>query len=157
MEANAMKIRQMKDTLSPGDYEALADLRYQLRKFTEFSTSVAQKAGVPPQQHQALLAIKGLAPGREMTVGMLADRLLIAPHTATELVDRLVEAGYVERSARAFDHRRRTMKLSAKADGLLDDLTAAHLHEIREMAPELMLALRILQDRRKMEQAAWMQ
>ena len=43
------------------DYAALAQFRYQLRTFLAFSEAAAQSAGLTPQQHQALLAIKGLA------------------------------------------------------------------------------------------------
>jgi DNA-binding MarR family transcriptional regulator len=145
-----------KDTLSPGDYEALANLRYTLRKFTEFSTAEVMKLGITAQQHQALLAIKGLPPAKEMTVGMLADRLLIAPQSATELVSRLVEGAYLERTTSHSDGRRQVIKLLGKAERVLERLSGAHLREIREMAPELMQALRILQDRRKLEQIAWM-
>ncbi|MGO4568898.1 MarR family winged helix-turn-helix transcriptional regulator [Rhizobium sp. 2YAF20] len=145
-----------KDALSPGDYEALANLRYALRKFTEFSTAEVMKLDITPQQHQALLAIKGLPAEKQMTVGMLADRLLIAPHSATELVNRLADAGYVERTTSHSDGRRQVVKLLAKAERVLERLSGAHLHEIREMAPELMQALHLLQDRRKLEQIAWM-
>jgi DNA-binding MarR family transcriptional regulator len=151
-----MVAKVRKDALSPGDYEALANLRYTLRRFTEFSTAEVSKLGITPQQHQALLAIKGLPPEKEMTVGMLADRLLIAPQSATELVNRLVDGAYVERSANLSDGRRQVVRLMAKAERVLERLSGAHLHEIREMAPELMQALRILQDRRKLEQIAWM-
>jgi DNA-binding MarR family transcriptional regulator len=144
------------DALSPGDYEALANLRHALRKFTEFSTAEVLKLGITPQQHQALLAIKGLPAEKEMTVGMLADRLLIAPHSATELVNRLADAGYVARTLSGSDGRRQVVSLMEKAERILERLSGAHLHEIREMAPELMQALRILQDRRRLEQIAWM-
>jgi hypothetical protein len=43
-----------------------------------------------------------------------------------------------------------------KAEHILTRLTGAHLHEIREMAPELMQALHLLQDRRRLEKIAWM-
>jgi DNA-binding MarR family transcriptional regulator len=151
-----MVAKVRKDALAPGDYEALANLRYALRKFTEFSTAEVLKLGITPQQHQALLAIKGLPAEKEMTVGMLADRLLIAPHSATELVNRLADAGYVKRTSSGSDGRRQVVRLMEKAERVLERLSGAHLHEIREMAPELMQALRILQDRRRLEQIAWM-
>ena len=59
-------VQSSDETLSQADYEALATLRYTLRKFTDFSTSAAQEAGLPPQQHQALLAIKGNRLGEAM-------------------------------------------------------------------------------------------
>lgn len=144
------------ELLSPGDYEALANLRYELRRFTDFSSYEVQKLSLTPQQHQALLAIKGLPRSQRMSIGMLADRLLVAPQTATGLVDRLEEEGLVERQAVKSDGRKQTLALTAKAEKILEGLSGVHLHEIREMAPKLMLALRALQDRRKLEKIAWM-
>jgi len=51
------------DHLGEGDYEALANLRYSIRRFRQFSAKEADKLGLSPQQHQALLAIKGLPRG----------------------------------------------------------------------------------------------
>lgn len=132
-------------TLSQADYEALATLRYTLRRFMDFSTSAAQSAGVPPQQHQALLAIKGHPGGGPMTIGMLAERLMIVPHAATELVGRLVEAGYVARQIDPGDKRRQVLHLTEKSEEVLVRLSAIHLREIRELAPDLIEILARLQ------------
>ena len=71
------------------DYEALAAFRHALREFLDFSQEAARRAGLTPQQHQALLAIKGY-PGREVvTVSELAERLLLRHHSAVGLLDRL--------------------------------------------------------------------
>lgn len=138
--------KRPKVQLTQADYEALAALRYALRKFMDFSTSAAQEEGLPPQQHQALLAIKGLPEGEVMTVGMLAERLLIAPHTATELVGRLIASAYVQRETDSEDRRRQTLKLTRKAEDILLRLSAIHLHEVREMAPRLIEILSRLRD-----------
>ena len=131
-----------KDRLSDADYEALSNLRYTLRRFMDFSTSAAQQEGLPAQQHQALLAIRGYRGEEAMSVGKLAERLIIAPHSATELVGRLVVAGYVTRHVDPADRRRQTLALTDKADTVLEQLTAIHLTEIREMAPRLIDILR---------------
>lgn len=135
----------MKDDLTDADYEALSNLRYTLRSFMDFSASAAQQEGLPAQQHQALLAIRGHRGVETMTVGALAERLLIAPHSATELVGRLAAAGYVSRHADPADKRRQTLALTEKADSVLNRLTATHLTEIRELAPQLIDILRGLQ------------
>ncbi|MBB3611196.1 helix-turn-helix domain-containing protein [Rhizobium sp. BK602] len=135
----------MEETLSQADYEALATLRHTLRKFMDFSTSAAHGEGLPPQQHQALLAIKGNRQGSAMTIGMLAERLLIAPHTATELVGRLTESGYVTRHPDPVDKRRQTLQLTERSEEVLRRLSAIHLREIRDMAPELIDILKHLQ------------
>jgi len=139
-------LRTPGERLTDADYEALSNLRYTLRRFMDFSTSAAQEEGLPTQQHQALLSIKGHRGEDSMTIGMLADRLLIAPHSATELVGRLVTAGYVSRRTDPNDKRRQTLELTDKAERVLKRLTAIHLTEIREMAPQLIDILRKLQD-----------
>src|ERR1035437_2588779 len=76
--------------LSKAQYETLAAFRYALRQFLHFSEKAAKNAGITPQRHQALLAIKGL-PGRDrVTVGELAERLQLRHHSAVGLIDRLV-------------------------------------------------------------------
>jgi DNA-binding MarR family transcriptional regulator len=131
------------DDLSQDDYEALANLRYLIRRFTSFSASAAERAGLPPQQHQALLAIVGNDAGRPITIGALAERLLIAPHSATELVSRLSRANLVRRVEDPADRRRQMISVTPIARRLLSTLSAAHVAELRVLAPEL---TRLLQD-----------
>lgn len=135
------------DVLTQADYEALANLRYTLRRFVAFSASAAQAAGLPPQQHQTLLAIKGNPSGQVMTVGTLAERLLVTPQTATELVGRLAEAGLVTRATDLKDRRRLMLSLTPKAEDILSSLSLIHLREIREIAPIFVDALGTLQRR----------
>jgi DNA-binding MarR family transcriptional regulator len=141
--------------LSETEYEALANLRYRIRKFRQFSGKAAEKLGLTRQQHQALLTIKGLGAGGRMSLSALADRLFLSPPEAAELAASLQEAGHVTIEAK--QKRRPVVLLTAQAEELLRRPTSAHLYEIREMAPELMQALRMLQDHRQMEVAAWMQ
>ena len=136
--------RNEPERLSQADYEILSRFRFALRQFTAFSSRAAQAAGLPPQQHQALLTIKGHAGAAPMTVGLLAEQLLIAPQTATELVNRLAEADLVARVTDVEDRRRHTLALTDKAEALLGSLTLAHLREIRQLAPALIELLQTL-------------
>src|SRR6201995_5691631 len=91
--------------LRKSQYEALAAFRYTLRKFIHFSETAAQAAGVTPQQHQALLAIKGF-PGRDqVSVGELAERLQLRHHSVVGLIDRLVAENLVARVRSQADRR----------------------------------------------------
>ncbi|EHK67634.1 MarR family winged helix-turn-helix transcriptional regulator [Achromobacter arsenitoxydans] len=136
--------------LSPADYELLADFRYALRKFAAFSEGAAAELDLMPQQHQALLAIKGArkgVPGRRgLYVGEIADRLLIRPHTAAELVGRLARLDLVSREADPEDGRRVEVVLTPKAERLLEDLSASHLEELHAMRPLLTRLLARLGD-----------
>ncbi|QKH39042.1 winged helix-turn-helix transcriptional regulator [Achromobacter pestifer] len=127
--------------LTSTDYELLADFRYALRRFAAFSENAAAGLDLMPQQHQALLAIKGTrknAPGRRgLYVGEIAERLLIRPHTAAELVGRLARLDLVSREADPEDGRRVEVVLTARAERMLEDLSASHLEELRAMRPLL--------------------
>ncbi|MGO4402415.1 MarR family winged helix-turn-helix transcriptional regulator [Achromobacter sp. PAB15] len=128
-------------TLSPADYELLADFRYALRTFAAFSEGAAAEFDLTPQQHQTLLAIKGTRkhpPGRRgLYVGEIAERLLIRPHTAAELVGRLARLELVSREDDAEDGRRVEVVLTPKAERVLEGLSASHLEELRGMRPLL--------------------
>lgn len=127
--------------LSQEQYAALAEFRYRLRRFLAFSEAAAGRAGIPPQQHQALLALAGHAGRAPPTVGLLAEQLLIAPHTAAELVARMVVGGLLTKGRAAEDRRRSALALTPRAETLLRDLTAAHLEELRGLVPALSGAL----------------
>ncbi len=125
--------------LTGADYAAIAAFRYRLRRFLAFSEAAAAAAGLPAQQHQALLAIAGH--GGALGVGALAEQLLIAPHSATELAARMVEAGLVAKAPAPGDRRRVDLVLAPKGEALLEQLTSAHLEELRVLKPALLAAL----------------
>src|SRR5438105_2674977 len=76
------------------DYEALAIFRAALRKFLIFAESSAQASGISSQAYQVLLAIRGRSP-QSISIGELADSLLIKHHSAVGLANRLQAQGLV--------------------------------------------------------------
>jgi DNA-binding MarR family transcriptional regulator len=132
--------------MGKGDYQLLADFRHLLRQFLSFSEEAATQAGLAPQQHQALLAIKGA--GGAMSIGDLAQRLLIRPHSAVGLVDRLVEAKLLKRDADKLDRRRVLLTLTPKANGVIETLTTTHREELGRIAPVLKSLLGGLDDQK---------
>ena len=122
---------RMNKPLTDADYRALAEFRYQLRQFALFSEKAARKAGLQPRHHQALLAIKGFP---QATIGELAGRLGIKPHSAAGLVDRLVAAKLVRRSSDALDRRRIHLSLTDSAEKRLEALTLVHRDELKRLA-----------------------
>jgi DNA-binding MarR family transcriptional regulator len=118
-------------------YAALAQFRLQVRTFLAFSETAAQRAGLTPQQHQALLAIKGFAGRDAASVGDVARFLLIRHHTAVGLVDRISKLGLIKRVADPQDARRVLVKLTAKGEQKLRALSRIHLQELRAASPAL--------------------
>lgn len=133
--------------VSIAEYRALAEVRYRIRRFLNFSESAAREAGLEPQQHQLLLAIHGLPEGEEPTIGRIAERLQIAHNSAVELVRRAVERGLVEKRTRADDRRAVLVAVTESGAALLESLARAHRTELRGVAPDLLEAMQILVER----------
>jgi len=127
----------MTRSMSQADYEALGAFRYALRQFLHFSETAAQAAGLTPQQHQALLAIKGFPGGAQVTIGELAERLQIRHHSAVGLVDRLAAQKLVVREAAQTDRRQVCVALTEHGEQLLESLSVAHREELRRIGPNL--------------------
>jgi DNA-binding MarR family transcriptional regulator len=118
-------------------YETLAAFRYALRRFIRFSEEAAQAAGITPQQHQALLAIKGF-PGRDkVTVGELAERLQLRHHSAVGLIDRLAAEDLVVRLPSAEDRRQVLIQLTGRSEAILEKLAAIHHKQLKRIGPEI--------------------
>jgi DNA-binding MarR family transcriptional regulator len=123
------------------DYQALADFRFEIRCFLNFSERLVHAAGIEPQQHQALLAIKGLPAHRVATIGVLAERLLIQHHSAVELVNRLEAKSLLRRARGLADRREVVLTLSRRGEALLKKLTHPHHAELQSARPKLLAAL----------------
>jgi DNA-binding MarR family transcriptional regulator len=126
---------EIKSKPQAADYQALASFRFALRTFLEFSGSAAKGVGLTPQQHQAMLSVIGAPNGQAVTIGFLAERMLLKHHSTVELVDRLVELDLVSRQPDAADRRRVLLSLTTKGKRLLTRLSAAHLEELQRIRP----------------------
>jgi DNA-binding MarR family transcriptional regulator len=126
------------------EYQTLAALRYRLRQFLRFSEEAARACGLTPQQHQALLAIKGFPRRDHVTIGELAERLQIRHHSAVGLADRLAANHLVRRRPDPSDRRRANLALSAHGEKVLENLSAAHREQLRRIGPEIEILLRRL-------------
>jgi DNA-binding MarR family transcriptional regulator len=130
--------------LGDDEYRALAAFRYQIRRFLHFSEEAVRAAGVEPQQHQALLVLRGLPPGAKPTIGAVAERLQIRHHSAVELVNRLVERGLIERHRDDDDRRQVLLSLTRRGRAVLRALSLPHREELRAAAPALAASLAAL-------------
>jgi DNA-binding MarR family transcriptional regulator len=128
--------------LTTEDYRALAEFRYQIRRFLQFSAEAARAHGIEPQQHQLLLAVKGLDESVRPTIRELAARLQIQHHSAVELVDRMAEHGAVRREHDGLDKREVFIRLTQQGEALLRRLSVAHRAELETTGPALAKALK---------------
>lgn len=126
--------RFTRKVMRDADYEALAQFRFQVRSFLAFSEAAAQRQGLTPQQHQALLGIKGFVRPGPATVGDVARFLLIRHHSAVELINRMAKLGLINRVADPEDARRVRLKLTRKGEQKLLALSRANLDELQRGA-----------------------
>jgi DNA-binding MarR family transcriptional regulator len=118
----------------PTDEElsALARFRVALRRFLAFSEQAAADLGLTMQWYQALLVIKTFRADDHISVGELAEQLMIRDHSAAELVSRLVQAKLVRRKTDPSDRRRSLVIMTPAGDRRLAQLAAVHLDRLRE-------------------------
>jgi DNA-binding MarR family transcriptional regulator len=128
--------------LETSEYRKLEEFRFQIRRFLSFSEAAARASGIEPQQHQALLALKGMPQDCVPTIGHLADRLLLKHHSAVGLVDRLETLGLLTRQSSPDDARQVLLRLTAKGERILHRLSLTHHKELEETGPKLVAALR---------------
>jgi DNA-binding MarR family transcriptional regulator len=127
--------------LSTAGYRQLGEFRYRIRQFLRFSEEAARSKGIEPQQHQLLLAIKGLPEGVRPTVTAISERLCLRHHSTVELIDRLMERGAVTRRPSEQDHRKVLVELTPHGHDLLHQLSVLHWDELRSSGPALSEAL----------------
>lgn len=137
-------IRATRKRIYQAEYESLADFRYALRRFLQFSESAAESVGLTPRQHQALLAIKGFPERDRITNGELAERLCIKHQSAVGLVNRLVAQVLIERKQNDEDGREVFLSLTRQGEELLEQLSAVHKEELRRIGPKLTASLKKL-------------
>ena len=137
----------MSKNLPPEDrlrLQNLAEFRYELRRFLQFSESCAAEAGLHPQQHQLLLQLAGAPDEVETTVSYAAERLGLRHHTVVELSKRCEEAGLIHRNQDLNDRRRIQLQVTAKGYRVLRILSEAHARELHELAPGLIGTLSLI-------------
>jgi len=123
----------------------LADFRYSLRHFLQFSEQRAEQAGLQPQQHQLLLQVAGAPDGVETTVSYAAERLGLRHHSVVELSKRCEDAGLLLRMHDEADRRKVMLEVTAEGQGVLHALSADHERELSELLPRLIQSLELIE------------
>jgi len=129
---------------SLASYRKLAELRFRIRQYLQFSEQVARTHGIEPQQHQLMLTIKGLPVNAIPTVSALANRLCLRHHSTVELINRLVERGAAIRKPSLQDRRQVLVELTPTGEELLEKLNADHEKELQICAPELLEQISVI-------------
>ena len=119
----------------------LAEFRFELRRFLQFSENASLEAGLQPQQHQLLLQIAGAPDGTAVTIAYAASRLGLKHNSTVELVDRTEREELIARTSDKEDKRRALLHLTRKGRQVLHKLSGGHARELNEMAPRLVQAL----------------
>jgi len=131
-----------RDEFNLQDFQALAEFRYNIRRFMRASEQILRPAGLKPQQYQLLLHIKGLSPSKQATIGDIAERLQIQHHSTVELVDRMSARGLVKRKRAAEDRRQVLLELTPKGEKVIREMAHLHREELKNTGPALVGALR---------------
>jgi DNA-binding MarR family transcriptional regulator len=121
---------------------ALAEFRYRLRRFLQFSEQAAAGVKLHPRQHQLLLQVAGAPEGARTSIAFAAERLGLRHNSAVELVNRSSAEGLVVRDGDPADRRRVMIGITAKGRKVLGKLSRNHARELRELGPGLLRSLK---------------
>lgn len=131
-------------SVAPQRLTELAEFRYRLRRFLNFSEAAAEAEGISAQQYQLLQVIAAVPGGEACSISYIAGRMLLRHNSAVELVDRAVRSGLVRRVADERDLRRSLVEITDRGTELVNRLVMLHLQEITKDGPELIAALTTL-------------
>lgn len=120
--------------ITADDYQALGQFRRAMREFLAFSEDGARAHGITSQQHQALLAIRAHPGGEPISIGELADCLMIKNNSAIGLVARLAERNLVSRHTSEDDRRRIDLELRPLGAEILEAISVRNLRQLNETA-----------------------
>jgi DNA-binding MarR family transcriptional regulator len=136
--------------ITDGEYHALSQLRYLIRRFLQEGDTTARLAGLEPQQYLLLLAIRGLEPGQEASIRAIAERLALRHHSTVELIDRMEAHGFVRRTRGRADRRQVLVSLQPRGEKLLEKVVAQRLVELRSHGHALVESIGKLLESRPM-------
>jgi DNA-binding MarR family transcriptional regulator len=131
-------------SLSFGELRALADFRFEIRRYLAFAEGEASRAGIEPKQYQLMLALAAMPEEEPVTIGALAERLLTRHHSAVGLVDRLEAKRLVRRTRSDIDGRFVTVSLTAAGREVLEKLSLLHQDELVRIAPLVVTTLQTI-------------
>jgi DNA-binding MarR family transcriptional regulator len=135
-----------KKVISHEEYQRIAEFRFRIRQFLHFSEEAARAHGIEPQQHQLLLAIKGLPKGTRPTITAVSSRLCLRHHSTVELANRLVAHGAILRRHSDEDAREVLLELTPHGEQILSELSVLHWQELQTSGPALIDSLRAIAD-----------
>ena len=135
--------------LTRPEYLALAEFRYQLRRYLRYMEEQARAGGHHPQQYQLLLAIKGLPGPRKPTISALAERMQMNHNSMVELVDRCEKRDLICRSRSGDDRRQVTLAITPAGEMVLRQQARVSREELLIIGPSLLNSLhRLMKENR---------
>jgi DNA-binding MarR family transcriptional regulator len=127
--------------LSEAELMALAEFRYQIRRFLRHMEEQSRELGYSPQQYQLLLAIEGLPRDKTPTISALAERMQLNHNSMVELVDRCAERDLIRRTRSGTDRRQVELAVTNEGGAVLRKLASAARQELRTIGPVLSEAI----------------
>jgi DNA-binding MarR family transcriptional regulator len=111
------------DTEDPEDLDASQLLPLLARRLRHQRSAELERFGLTPAQARAFAVInRALDHGQEVRLSTLAERLRIAPRSATEVVDALEEKGLVRRTPSPGDRRAVAVEVTPVGAELRDEM-----------------------------------
>ncbi len=124
--------------------EALSMLECSIIRFVRTREKAVRADGLEPLQFQFLTLVEPLhGNGHQPNISDVASQLRMQHHSAVELVDRLVERGWLRRNRANHDRRHVLLGLTPDGRKVLRRAILQEYADVNQFAPELVRDLRL--------------
>jgi len=117
--------------ITDGEYHALSELRYLIRRFLQEGDATARQAGLEPQQYLLLLVFADCSRGGKPASARWRIGWRCAITATVELIDRMEAHGFVKRTRGREDRRQVLVSLQPRGEKLLEKVVAQRIVELR--------------------------
>jgi len=114
-------------------YIQLAEFRFRLTRFLQFSEGAARECGISSLQYVALLHVRAFDAACGMSIGELAGRMLASHQATAALVQRCEVLDLLHKRRSRQDARRVELRLTPRGRFLLERLATRHLRELKRL------------------------
>lgn len=115
--------------------EQLFDTMEQLRKLMEGRAQESHEERFATIMQ--FLALKFLRTSQDRTIGELADHLMLSKSSATQLIERLVKAGFVERIDDPEDRRIVRLRITPRGEQLLANMKQRYVDKMTALLSKI--------------------
>lgn len=137
IETIAQQWREQRPDIDSGPMALMGKLRRLTTRLRDEFVIGYEQFGIGEGEFDVLSALRRMGQPFELPPSLLADHTMVTAGATSKRIDRLVEAGLVDRRSGTEDRRARVIALTPEGHKLIDQAIEAHTANQRRLAATL--------------------